>query len=342
MRAILLERARARRNPFTHADPEVACAILERLDSTAHEPWVAAFMERAEAHAVRGEWREAYGYARVARYPSLGSEVKRHAYAVSRDWYERSVAHDRPRARRVAIQFSGHRGEGRSVPVYLRVPDAEGPRPVVVTWGGIDAFKEERRTDAFVAAGWATIAMDMPGTGEAPIVGGADAERLWDPVLDWIATRPELDARRVALVGSSTGGYWAAKLAHVRRDRIAAAVDHGGPAHDAFQRSWIERAMQGEYPFEYAESLAIAFGRRTADEWIALAPGLSLLGLGVLDTPSAPLLVVHGADDTVFPVADARLVASREGATLRVFPGGHMGEGDTRGAIVAWLRERLG
>lgn len=299
-------------------------------------------MAPARVHAAGGRWREAYGYARVARYPSLGSAAKREAYALSREWYLRSVADRTPRIRRVEIAFPGRAGEGTTIPVYLRLPDADAARPVVVCWGGIDAFKEERRTDAFCAEGWAAVAMDMPGTGESPIAGSTDAERLWDPVLDWIGREPGLDARRVAIVGSSTGGYWAAKLAHVRSGRIAAAVDHGGPAHEAFTQSWIRRASAGEYPFEYAESLALAFGRRTADEWMEVAPSLSLERLGVLDRPSAPLLALGGEDDSVFPVTDLRLVAARPGATLRVFPGGHMGEGDTRGAIVGWLREVLG
>lgn len=340
VRSILVERAQTRRNPFARTDPETAVAILERLSSTEHGPWVAAFMAEAEACAARRDWRGAYGYSRVARYPSLTSAEKQAAYVRSREWYLRSVADRDPPTLRVEIPFAARGGEGSSVPAYLRVPRADAPRPVVVTWGGIDAFKEERRTDAFVAEGWATLAIDMPGTGEAPIPGASDAERMWDAVFDWIPTRTALDARRVAVVGSSTGGYWAAKLAHVRRERIAAAVDHGGPAHHAFEREWIVRATGGEYPFEYAESLARAFGLRTAEEWIVHAPSLSLLRLGVLERPCAPLLVVGGEGDTVFPVADLRLVASH-GGEARIFPGGHMGEGDTRGAIVSWLRERL-
>lgn len=342
VRALLVARARERRNPFTYTDAAVTIPIVELLESTAHPAWVDAFMEPARAHAARGDWRGAYGYARVARYPSLTSPEKRAAYALSREWFLRWIADARPPLERVDIPFAGRPDDGTTLPFYLRVPDVASPAPVVLTWGGIDAFKEERRTEAYLREGWAIVAMDMPGTGESPIAGSTDAERLWDPLFAWIAARPDLDARRVALVGSSTGGYWAAKLAHVRRERIAAAVDHGGPAHHAFTREWIERAEQGEYPFEYAESLAQAFGWRGADEWRSRAPSLSLLASGVLDLPSAPLLVVHGTDDTVFPLADARLVASAGGAALREFPGGHMGEGDTTGAIVSWLRERLG
>ena len=37
--------------------------------------------------------------------------------------------------------------------------------------------------------GIATVLVDMPGVGEAPVLAGTDAERLWDPVFDWIADR---------------------------------------------------------------------------------------------------------------------------------------------------------
>lgn len=298
-------------------------------------------MAEAERHAERGEWRAAYGYARAARYPSLTSREKRAAYARSREWYMRSVVGRVPATERVEIAFPGRAGEGTRVAALLRVPARDGRAPVVACWGGIDAFKEERRTDAYCAEGWATLALDMPGTGEAPLAGSLDAERLWDPVFEWIAGRPDLDAARVAAVGSSTGGYWAAKLAHVRRDRIVAAVDHGGPAHHAFTREWILRASRGEYPFEYVESLACAFGLTRADDWLTEAPRFSLETLGVLDLPSAPLLALDGEHDSVFPIADLRLVASRPNAELAVFPGGHMGDGDTGGAIRVWLRRHL-
>ena len=152
----------------------------------------------------------------------------------------------------------------------------------------------------------------------------------------WTGAPPAIDGWQSS---AAAGGYWAAWLAHVRRERIVAAVDHGGPAHHAFTREWIERAERGEYPFEYNESLALAFGLRS---WIDEAPSLSLLMQGVLDGPCAPLLAIDGEDDGVFPIADLHLVASRGAATWsRLLPGGHMGEGDASGTIVAWLRERL-
>lgn len=352
----LLERARERRNPFSHTDPGEAAAIVGSLASTEPVPWVHAFEaaarpheDRANAAAASGdeltERREtalAYGYLRTARYPAPNSPAKREAYRRSQEWYLRLERWSDPPLERVRIPFNGRPGEGDAIVADLRVPRGVARPPVVVLWGGIDSFKEERRPEPLLARGIAALAIDMPGTADAPLAGSEDAERMWDPIFDWLATRPDLDGARVAVLGNSTGGYWAAKLAHTHRERIAAAVDHGGPSHFAFERDWIERSASGEYPFELAETLASAFGRVTTEEWIAFAPRLSLLRQGILQLPCAPLLLVNGTEDTVFPIADHLLLLGHgEPKSARFFPGGHMGDGDTARVIADWLSWRL-
>jgi pimeloyl-ACP methyl ester carboxylesterase len=255
------------------------------------------------------------------------------------------------------MPFKGRPGEGSVSVGLLRKPltlrQAQGeltaygepvePPPLAVIWGGIDAFKEERKPDEYLEVGIAVLAIDMPGVADAPLAGSEDAERLWDAVFDWIATRPDLDASRVGIVGGSTGGYWAAKLAHTHRDRIHAAVDHGGCAHYAFTPEWMAKAQRGEYPFELAETLACAFGRSTYEEWVEYAPRLSLLTQGVLEQPCAPLLLVNGVEDSVFPIADMQLLLEHGGPKwARFVPNsGHMGHPTAMPAIVSWLREQL-
>jgi len=353
----LLERARERRNPFSHTDPGEAAAIVGSIASTEPVPWVHAFEaaarpheDRANAAAASGdeltERREtalAYGYLRTARYPAPNSPAKREAYRRSQEWYLRLERWSDPPLERVRIPFNGRPGEGRAIVADLRVPRGDVARPpVLVLWGGIDSFKEERRPEPFLARGIATLAIDMPGVADAPLAGSFDAERMWDPIFDWLARREDVNGHRVAVLGNSTGGYWAAKLAHTHRERIVAAADHGGPCHHAFAREWIERAEVGEYPFELAETLASAFGRATMDEWITYAPSLSLLDQGILELPCAPLLLVNGTEDTVFPIADHLLLLGHgEPKSARFFPGGHMGDGDTARVIADWLSWRL-
>jgi esterase FrsA len=357
IRDILLERLAGARNPMDHAPAVEVRAILDRLGTLDRERWAMAFSAAAEPHyeaglaaeakgdreAARREYLAAFGLFRVARYPAPNSPAKRAAYRRSQDAYFKAAAFAEPGVQRVEMPYAGSEVSGATIVGYLHRPKRDGRLPLVVQWGGIDSFKEDRRPEPYLAAGFAVLAMDMPGVGDAPIPGSERGEELWNGVFDWIAAQPELDARRVAIVGSSTGGYWAAKLAHTHRDRIAAAVTHGGPAHHAFQADWIARAARGEYPFELAETLASAFDRATAADWLDYAPRLSLLDQGILDRPSAPLLCINGVDDSVFPIEDMYLLLQHGGAkAARFFPGGHMGHSPAIfPTIVSWLVREL-
>ncbi len=357
VRDALMERARAARNPMDFVAPEAAHAVLDRLGTLERERWAEAWSAPAEQHfsagqkadekgdaeTARREYLASFGLFRVARYPAPNSPAKMRAYRRSQDAYFKVAAFAEPRVERVAMPYVGDQAPGAVIVGYLHRPRCDGKLPVVVQWGGIDSFKEDRRPAPYLAAGLAVLAMDMPGVGDAPIPGSERGEELWNGVFDWIAAEPGLDERRIAVVGASTGGYWAAKLAHTHRDRIAAAVDHGGPAHLAFQASWIERASRGEYPFELAETLASAFGRATAAEWLDYAPRLSLLDQGILDRPSAPLLCVNGVDDSIFPIEDMHLLLRHGSAKCaRFYPGGHMGhDPNLFPTIVGWITKEL-
>ena len=357
VRDLLMDRARQARNPMDHAPLDEVRQIFGALGTLDRDRWAAAFSAPAERHfaaardaeaagntdLARREYLAAFGLFRAARYPAPNSPGKKAAYRRSQEAYFKAAAFGDLPVERVAIPYVGGQAKGSAIIGHLHRPRRDGVLPIVVQWGGIDSFKEDRRPEPYLAAGFAVLAMDMPGVGDAPIPGSETGEELWNGVFDWIGTQPTLDAGRTVLVGASTGGYWATKLAHTHRDRIAAAVNHGGPAHFAFQRDWIVRASRGEYPFELAETLACAFGRTTAAEWIDYAPRLSLLDQGVLDKPSAPLLCVNGVDDSVFPIEDMYLLLRHGGVkSARFFPGGHMGHGpDLFPKIVAWITEQV-
>lgn len=357
VRQNMLKRAETHRNPFYFTPYDEVKGILGRLESTEPEAWAKAFSaagepyeEKAARSEAAGDIRAAvqdyliaYNYYHVGWYPAPSSPGKMLAYRRSVDTYLLAARYFDPPPERVEIPFRGRSGEGKTSVVYLRKPkDVQCP-PVVVIWGGIDAYKEERQVDLYLAAGMATLAIDIPGTGEAPLVGSEDAERLWDDVFDWVAQQPNLDGKRIGVVGASTGGYWAAKLAHTHRERIKASVNHGGMAHFAFTPEWIAQAQYGEYPFELAESLALAFGLSTYEKWIEHSPKFSLLRQGILDQPCAPLLLINGTKDTVFPISDMYLLFEHGSPkSARFFPIGHMGRTpQTDPIIVRWLQAHL-
>ena len=352
----LLGRAKESRNPFLYTVYEEAAPVIQNLKSVDREEWATAFSALAVPHEERAAGAEAqgntvaaqkhyliaYDYYHVARYPAPNSPGKLKAYRKSQENYLKAARYFDPPVERVELPFHGRPGEGSVAVGLLRKPKEVEKPPVVIIWGGIDAFKEERPTEPYLRAGMATLCIDMPGVADAPLAGSEDGERLWDGVFDWIGQRPDLDWERVGIVGGSTGGYWATKVAHTHRERIRAAVNHGGPAHYAFAEEWIVKAQRGEYPFELAETLACAFGRSSAEEWVEYSPRLSLLDQGILNHPCAPLLCVNGVNDSVFPIADMYLLLEHgDPKTARFFPGGHMGGGGVQGVILAWLKENL-
>ncbi len=352
----LIERARGNRNPFLYTIFDEVAPVIEGLRSVEREAWAQAFGALAAPHEARAAQAEAQGDAEtarreyliaydcyhVARYPAPNSPGKLAAYRKSQELFHKAARTFDPPLERIEMPFRARPGEGKASIGLLRKPKAIERPPVVVLWGGIDAFKEERAAEAYLNAGLAALGVDMPGVADAPLAGSQDAERLWDAIFDYIATRADLDSERVAIHGGSTGGYWATKLAHTHAARLRAAVNQGGPAHWAFQKDWIVKAQRGEYPFELAETLACAFGRATAAEWIEYAPRLSLLEQRILDGPCAPLLCVNGIDDTVFPIADMHLLLEHGSPkSARFYRAGHMGGSGAQAAIVEWLKEKL-
>lgn len=352
----LLERAKENRNPFLYTEFDEVAAVIKEMRTVERESWADAFSRLAPPHAERAaqaeaagdsatarkEYLIAYDCYHVARYPAPNSPAKMAAYRKSQEYFHKAARYFDPPVERVEMPFHGRAGEGSVSIGLLRKPKGVVQPPVVIIWGGIDAFKEERASEPYLKQGLATLGIDMPGVADAPLAGCQDGERLWDAVFAYIGSRPDLNANRVAIHGGSTGGYWATKLAHTHAQRLRAAVNQGGPAHFAFQKDWIVQAQRGEYPFELAETLACAFGRTTAEEWVECAPELSLLEQGILERPCAPLLCVNGINDTVFPIADMYLLVEHGAPkSARFYAAGHMGGGNAQAAIIEWLKARL-
>ncbi len=352
-------RVRMRGYPFTYAKYEDMERVMATLTSYDREAWAAAFSavampyedraaeaeEKGDARGAKENYLLAYQYYRLARYPTTNSPGKAQAYKKSQEMLLKASRFFDVPMERVLIPFQPHGNEGNRIPAYLRLPKVgTAPFPLLVSWGGIDGFKEEQLNDSALESGLATLAIDGPGVGDAPLKGSEDAERLFGAVLDWVGTRTSVDPTRVAVWGYSTGGYWAVKVAHVYRDRIVCAVSQGGPVHYAFEPDWIHRQERGEYPFEFFETICYAFGKSGYEEWVDYAPRLSLLRQGMLDRPSAPLLLVNGIHDSVFPIQDYYLLLEHGSPKCaRFFEAGHMGfTRDTFPTIMGWIHDRVG
>src|SRR5882672_2918671 len=309
--------------PVSELEPAEVREALGALKTLDRDEWAFAWSAIGDRHMAKAksasgataakEYKYAFEYYLFARFPLENSAGKVKAYEKALEAFTAYAKLQDP-------------------PIEIvRLPKGVRPAPLVLTIGGLDGRKENAsfRSDAYLAHGVGYFSFDMPGTGQSTIrqvVPGA--EREFTRVLDYIRTRPELDAKRVVVYGGSWGGHWAARLAYLERERIRGAVVQGGPVHEYFQPEWQKKAIgTREYLFELFEARAAIYGAKTLDEFLAYGPKMSLKTAGWLDKPSAPMLVINGMRDTQVPVEDLFLLM-RSGSPKEVWinpQGGHMG-----------------
>ncbi len=356
-RAWLLDRVERGVHPVDGLDADAARRAIAGLTGLGPEPWTETWGTLAEDFARQARqtmdrparhelWLQAYHAAFLGRYPVPNHPLKAELYDRARQYFIEATALESPPLEVVEVPFSGREDEGTRVRFYLtRPPDVERPA-VVLVWGGIDTWKEEThaRLGSFIRSrGLAVVLVDMPGTGESPVLASADAERQYTPVFEYLAAREDLGAARCGVIGASFGGYWAMKLAYTHRERVAGAVNWGGGVHITFTRAWQERSRNASsYLMDLMAARARIFGGETFEDYVARCPELSLLDQGLLDTPSAPLLLVNGRDDQQNSIGDLYLSLDHgDPKSARVFDGGHMGEGPTAPTIADWVCARL-
>lgn len=332
-------RADRRTYPVAALDPAEVKEALSNLKSLDRDEWAAVWSAMGDKHVAAAkaavandrrtasrQYRDAVEYYLFARFPLENSPGKSKAYEQALSAFAAYAALQDPPIEVVSIPF-----EGRTITGYLRVPKNVRPAPLVITIGGLDGRKENAalRNELYVAYGVAYLALDMPGTGQSSVrVAAPGAEREFSAVLDWVAKRSELNARRVVVYGGSWGGHWAARLAVIERARLRGAVVQGGPVHEYFQPEWQKKAIgTREYLFELFEARAAIYGVDTLDAFLAYGPKMSLLTSGMLDKPSAPMLLINGLKDTQVPPEDLFLLL-KSGSPKEVWfnpNGGHMG-----------------
>jgi len=357
--------ARADRNayPLTGLKPADVRAALSNIATLDRDEWAAAWSAFAANYAASAKAAEAAGriaeaqenYLQAwrlysfARWPTPNSPGKQRAYEKALEAFQGYARHLDPPPEVVRIPF-----EGKEIVGLLRLPKGARGAPLVLTISALDSRKEDNveRGEAFIRRGIATFSFDMPGTGQAPLKGDVDSERMFSRALDYVATRPEIDPRRFVVQGGSWSGYWAAKLGILERDRLKAVVVQGGPIHHYFQPEWQTKALgTREYLFDLFPSRASVYGAGSLEEFLAFGPRMSLKTQGLIGRASAPMLLVNGEKDTQVPIADLDLML-HAGSPKEAWVnpgGGHMGrssewpDGKIFEKIVApWIARQVG
>ena len=357
----MLSKLEARVHPLGLTDREKTRAVIENLTGLDGRNWAAAWVSEGDAFAklaataessgdtdaARDAWYQAYGFYFMGRFPCPNHPDKLASYEKEVAAYQAFGKYADPLIEVVTVPFNGRDGEGDQITFYVRTPEGVENPPVVIMWGGVDAWKEEMTilTEGLAKAGLATVALDNVGTGQSPIKAGPDGERQFLPVLDWVEKSGRFAPGRVAIVGRSFGGHWATKLAHLFPTRFRAAVNWGGGVHFMFQPDWIEQSRHPDsYLMELVETRSRMLGASNDEEYIEGFRKLSLLDQGVLDQPCAPLLLINGKNDTQCPLTDIELLTEHgEPKSVRLYAGrGHMGFGPgTVETIIGWLNARL-
>jgi pimeloyl-ACP methyl ester carboxylesterase len=363
----LLRRA-GRLSPFEEIRREDAERVMAALTSLDRDHWAEEWCKVGLAYEAKGDAQASSGAGgaelaevymlgfdacRVGRYPSPSSPGKLAAYHHSLRMFRKAAQHFDPPLEIIEVPF-----EGKKLVGYLQTPPGVATPPVVMHWGGVDGWKEDRLRagKSVMRAGLASLTIDMPGTGENPVLyGDPAAERTYLAWMDHLAQRSDVDGGRLGVWGGSFGAYWAARLAFIAADRIKGAVFHGGNVHYGFQREWLVPAFTtggATYLFGAAsllEARGRAMGTTTLEEFLEAAPRLSLKTMGLLDQPSAPLLGINGKLDDQAPVEDIYLLMEHGNPkSARIYPQGHhmgrtpgMPADEITTTIVGWLKEQL-
>ena len=343
LKAEILARAerKPQRSPAVEIDPADVRDAIAAIRTLDRDEWGRGFNGVADKYfdaaktfeaagdsaKARENFIRAYRLYKAAHYPTNNSPEKQKAYEKGIAAFLAYAKYLDPKLEVVKIPF-----EGKQIIGYLRMPKAAGKHPLVFISTALDGRKEEtmERNDELIENGIGVFVVDMPGTGQAPIKGDVDSERMFIAALDHLVARPDVDASRLGYMDGSWSGYWATKMAIVAASRFKGVVAQGLPVHYYFQPEWQKVAINTpEYLMDLLPARAMVYQVDGLDAFLAYGPKMSLKTQGWLDKPSAPMLLVNGTRDTQVPIADLHLVAqTTPGAPKEVWVnpnGGHMG-----------------
>lgn len=336
---------------------------LSNIHSLDRDEWAAAWSaigdryekrakteeEASNKDAARDDYFWAFKYYTVARWPVPNSPEKQKAYLNALAAFRSYGKYLDPPVEIIHVPF-----EGKEITGYLRLPKDVRPAPLVFMINGTDSRKEDevQGRNSLFQSGIGVVAIDMPGTGESPVKADVGSERIFSRVLDYLATRPDVDSKRIVAWGVSYGGHWAANIAYIEKARLRGAVVQGGPVHDYYTADWQKKSLgTPEYLFDLFAARAAIYGVESLDEFYAYGPRLSLKTQGFLGQPSAPMLVLNGEKDSQVPISDLYMLLQSGGSAKWSWvnpDGGHTGRSaewpNSRIAeevVTPWIKARL-
>jgi len=198
---------------------------------------------------------------------------------------------------------------GENVPAYLFLPKATpGPHPCILLLHGYGGSKDDSLLPAaaFLATGIAVFAPDMQYHGDRAVAGkdifsadvldnrAAMIQTIVDcrRAIDFLETRPEIDAKRIAFVGVSLGGILGGVLSGVdQRIKAVVLIVAGGDWGSLLLKSQIGAAkkIRELHPGLKSEQIA---------ELMDPVDPINFIGR----VSPRPLLMQNGNQDNIVPV----------------------------------------
>jgi len=265
--------------------------------------------ESAAYHLFHAAMAYHFGKFLAVAFP----EELRQAHERTVRCYARALPLSAVPGERIAIAYEG----GATMWGILRKPWHTPKPPIVILVPGLDSVKEElhRYGDDFLRRGMAVLAIDGPGQGEMEFTHPMrhDYEVPVRAAIDYLETRPDINATRIGLLGVSLGGYYAARAAAFE-PRITAAIALAG--FYSIADHFAELPPLTRAAFVHRLHVADEDAARQALERFDLH--------GVAARITTPLLVIMGRQDRVVPPREAeRLARDAARAELWMFADGN-------------------
>jgi pimeloyl-ACP methyl ester carboxylesterase len=273
------------------------------------ESWHREWLVVADRNFTRGEqeerrghvrtamncWLRAAGYYRQAEFFLPPDDPRRLAtFTKMEQSSQRFLRHLGPPGEVLEIPYE----RGATLPAYfVRAPFAVERQPCLISMGGLDSIKDEMwfmQAHGALQRGISVLMIDGPGQGgtlrRQKIPNRPDYEVPIGRCVDYLLTRTDVDPSRIAVCGSSLGGYYAAR-AGSREPRLAACVSHGAiwSIHDFWKTADESHGL--------AMHIKWAFGVATMKEALERARAFTLEG--VLEGMRCPYLILHGGHDVL-------------------------------------------
>lgn len=297
-------------NGFVTKDNEAE--VLETFKAGEGKPttpkWVASFTksgdkymataEKAEkkndVKSAKGDYEKAAFFYYMARWPHIFSPEAQQAYDKNVIAYKKAHQYEEVNFQEIKIPY-----EGKIITGHLRTPKTNEKQPLVVICPGIDDWKGEvvEFNKAFLEGGFATLIIDLPGTGESEFAMTAGSYKIFSKAVEYAKTLPQIDGDKIGFYGLSGGGHYAAAMALYDKN-IKASVNVGGPVHLSFSKEWLNFTAESIF-MTLARCQNLNVKEIGKDAAIEKMGRLSLIEQGLVNYKSStvPLLTINGAKD---------------------------------------------